>query len=216
MNARPLTFVGDDFDSQGPLTPSHFLLGRDSPQSRLTLPTFDLSNLDHERLIKLLEQKGATTQQFWVVWKDEYLRNLPPYKGKRREKELRVGQIVLVEGEGSRLEWPLGVVESIHQGRDGLIRAVTLKTAKGLISRPIQRLHDLEIFSSMPLPEPEEYSLSHSHTQNIPLPVPSDNEDEAIGTQEARTETVPTTTRSGRAVKRLRQPGFIYDPYDSD
>ena len=27
INSRPLTFVGDDIDSQVPLTPTHFLLG---------------------------------------------------------------------------------------------------------------------------------------------------------------------------------------------
>ena len=28
INSRPLTFVGDEIDAGGPLTPSHFLIGR--------------------------------------------------------------------------------------------------------------------------------------------------------------------------------------------
>ena len=55
--------------------------------------------------------------------------------------------MVLVRDEGKpRLQWPLAVVTKLYPGRDGLIRAVELRTGKGKISRPIQKLHKLEMF----------------------------------------------------------------------
>ena len=200
VNARPLTFVGDDFESKEPLTPSHFLLGRDSPSSRLTLPKFNPSDLDQKSLVKLLEQKNAFTQQFWTVWKDEYLRNLPPYKGEKQGKEFKVGSVVLIEGEGSRLYWPLGLVDSIYRGKDGLVRTVSLKTAKGFVTRPIQR-HELEILasdSSLEADLAHPCTKSKTPTQAL-VPIPSDRTGETSRTSGEETE--PKTTRSGRAVR---------------
>jgi hypothetical protein len=37
------------------------------------------------------------------------------------------------------------VVTDLHPVLDGIVRAVTLKTAKGTLTRSVQRLHDLEI-----------------------------------------------------------------------
>ncbi|KAF0299735.1 hypothetical protein FJT64_003435 [Amphibalanus amphitrite] len=44
-----------------------------------------------------------------------------------------------------RLMWPLGVVTRLHPGSDGVVRAVDLRTAKGVRTRAVQRLHDLEV-----------------------------------------------------------------------
>ena len=82
--------------------------------------------------------------EFWSEWLEEYVRNLPPNKGNMFCKEVKVGSVVLIEGEGNRFDWPLGVVESIYPGKDGLVRAVDIKTAKGKITR----LRDLEISPS--------------------------------------------------------------------
>ena len=38
-----------------------------------------------------------------------------------------------------------GIVQEVFPGRDGVIRAVRIKTVKGMVTRPIQRVHDLEI-----------------------------------------------------------------------
>ena len=55
--------------------------------------------------------------------------------------------MVLISDEGKpRLQWPLAIVTKLCSGRDGLIRAVDLRTAKGKISRPIQKLHKFKIF----------------------------------------------------------------------
>ena len=58
-----------------------------------------------------------------------------------------VGDIVLIRDEPlvSRLQWPLAKVVKVHPGSDGKIRSVDVRTAKGMVCRPIQRLHRLEV-----------------------------------------------------------------------
>ena len=60
-----------------------------------------------------------------------------------------MGYVILIRGEGSkRLQWPMGIVHRVYPGRDGLVRTVEVKTTKGLLTRPIQRIHDLEMTDS--------------------------------------------------------------------
>lgn len=72
---------------------------------------------------------------------------LPTFMGSNSKGKLKEGSVVLVREDGCpRLQWPMGVVIKtyMYPGKDGIIRAVDLKTASGIIKRPIQRLHNLE------------------------------------------------------------------------
>eukprot|EP00094_Tigriopus_californicus_P009547 TCALIF_09205-PA protein Name:"Protein of unknown function" AED:0.72 eAED:0.72 QI:0/-1/0/1/-1/1/1/0/153 len=52
-----------------------------------------------------------------------------------------VGTEVLVVGSSEpRSTWRTGTVEDVHPGVDGLVRAVTIKTAEGLVQRPITKI----------------------------------------------------------------------------
>ena len=44
-----------------------------------------------------------------------------------------------------RLKWPLGVVTELFPGKDGIVRSVLLRTARGSLTTPIQLYQDLEI-----------------------------------------------------------------------
>ncbi|KAJ8968120.1 hypothetical protein NQ317_003181 [Molorchus minor] len=60
-----------------------------------------------------------------------------------------IGDVVIIETENlKRFDWPLGVIEEIFPGKDGKSRLVRLRTSKGNMLRPIQRLYPLEIRSS--------------------------------------------------------------------
>lgn len=62
---------------------------------------------------------------------------------------LKIGDVMLIsEDKVSRGKWPMGRVERLLPGKDGLIRTVVLKTKKGLLRRPVQRLHRLEASST--------------------------------------------------------------------
>ena len=210
VNARPLTFVGDDFDSGKQLTPSHFLLGRGSPHTKVEIPSLDM-NTSSEQLNCMFKENNELLQQFWVVWKEEYLRNLPPFKGQSKAEDIQIGSVVLIQGEGPRLDWPLGVIVDILQSKDNLTRTVLLKTAKGEIVRPVQRLHNLEIatndegwvnLNTNETTDPTSQAIKSSDSTQHPtsplssIPVLSP----PIPDQKSKESTV--STRSGRIIKK--------------
>ena len=59
-----------------------------------------------------------------------------------------------------RGKWPLGRVEKVHLGKDGLVRAATVRVQKSILTKPVQRLHRLEIESAtLQTSQEEEVSL---------------------------------------------------------
>ena len=85
-------------------------------------------------------------EKFWHLWIKEYLRSLPPYRGTLLEDSLKAVLVVLIQDEGSsQLQWLLGVIQELHPGRDGHVHSVQVKTAEGILIRPIQHLYHLEV-----------------------------------------------------------------------
>ena len=102
------------------------------------------------------KELNRTLEHFWVVWNEQYIRNLPLLGNKKAEMNLKIGSVLLIRQEGKpRLRCPLGKIISFHHGKDGLIRAATMKTENGEIVRAVQKLHMLEI------------SVSQSHPENL-------------------------------------------------
>ena len=68
-------------------------------------------------------------------------------KGKGRyTNPISVGDLVLVENETEkRFNWPVARVLELIRGRDGNTRVVKLKTSSGMLTRPVQKLHPLEM-----------------------------------------------------------------------
>ena len=59
---------------------------------------------------------------------------------------LVVGDVVLIKSdERNRGEWPLGIVEQLYEGKDGVVRAVKLRAGKSYMERPVQHLYPLEL-----------------------------------------------------------------------
>ncbi|GFT91044.1 bel12-ag transposon polyprotein [Nephila pilipes] len=76
------------------------------------------------------------------MFKREYLGFLRSSVTKREDK-INVGDIVLIGTyDKKRL---LGRVLELFPGKDGIIRLVKLRTEKGNVLRPIQRLYPLEL-----------------------------------------------------------------------
>ncbi|KFD45476.1 hypothetical protein M513_13649 [Trichuris suis] len=146
INARPLTFVGEDPRDQEPLTPFHFLHGRppevNTTVERDNLPTPAFAT----ELTKRWQYYRVVLSQLWKRWKKEYIIKLSARNAWTRESQSpSVGDIVLVAESGvPRIRWRLGRVIEIFPSRDGLIRTVRVRTANGDFNRPVQRLHLLE------------------------------------------------------------------------
>ncbi len=57
-----------------------------------------------------------------------------------------MGDVIIIYGEErNRGKWPLGIVQELYPGRDGVIRAAKIKTVNGHLDRPVHLLYPLEL-----------------------------------------------------------------------
>ena len=148
VNSRPLTFVGDEVQCSEPLTPNHFLTGKRLGFHGAVIE--DTESVTTELLRDKVHVRHLDL--FWNRWRTEYLRNLPPFVPKFKERGcLQEGSVVLIqEDHVPRLQWEMGVVLELFPGGDQKVRSVKLKTPKGFKVRPINRLHMLEFLTVIP------------------------------------------------------------------
>lgn len=138
LNSRPLCpQTSQPDDGVAVLTPGHFLVGR----PLLALPEQDVEYHPHSHLTKW-KLCSMLTQQFWKRWSTEYLTTLQKRsKWITPQPNYRKDDIVLVrDTDRFQRTWPLARVLDVHPGKDGLVRAVTLQTASGTITRPVHGL----------------------------------------------------------------------------
>ena len=151
LNSRPLTFVSDESDGAEPLTPAHFLLGHNRGYYSSASPEPD----DCMSLEASLACRKCLVDQFWKIWKAEYVRNLPTCKGTFKPgmvrpgaihpRVLKPGSLVLLQDNSPRLQWPLGLVEEVFPGNDGIIRTVQVRAKADSFVRSVEKLHMLEL-----------------------------------------------------------------------
>lgn len=137
MNSRPLLPVTDDPNDLDVLTPAHFLIGT----TATALPDPDVSKVPASRLTHY-QQLQMHVQQFWVRWRNEYLHELQrDSKHRSRNDEITPGRMVIVVDEQQGpLRWPLARITAVHSGRDNIVRVVSLRTARGIITRPVTKI----------------------------------------------------------------------------
>lgn len=138
LNSRPLCPMYDDVSNLDVLTPNHFLTGAQF----VPLPEPDTKELSlrtrWERVCRLHQEVSSR-------YKSEYVSRMQSRgKWQRQQKNLAIGQLVLIKEDGSpSTEWPMGRVTAVHPGQDGTVRVVTLLTRKGVIRRPVVKLAPL-------------------------------------------------------------------------
>ncbi|XP_063911968.1 uncharacterized protein LOC135128820 [Zophobas morio] len=147
LNSRPFTPLSNDPNDLSALTPGHFLIGESltAPPEK-NLEDVKLNRLDRWQLLEKMRQ------EFWIRFQREYITQL-----QRRNKwktspatSLKPGCLVLlVDEQTPPLTWPLGRVQEVHPGRDGLVRVATVKTNKGVYKRAISKLSILPIDSDI-------------------------------------------------------------------
>ncbi|XP_059061186.1 uncharacterized protein LOC131854079 [Achroia grisella] len=142
LNSRPLTHVSTSADDEDALTPNHFLLGG---PSRVPLPGAFAEGDTAGR--KEWRASQWLADCFWRRWVTEYL----PQLQHRREPRathgvIKLEDLVLVaDGNLPRNSWPRGAVVATYPGPDGEIRAVDVRTNKGILRRPTKKLVILPI-----------------------------------------------------------------------
>jgi hypothetical protein len=139
INGRPITKVGDDPADMSALTPNHLLL----LDGQNLGPPGEFSCSDYRRRWRQVQH---LSDMFWKRWVREYLPELQVRSKWHRQKEnLRVGDLVLLLGEGTpRTLWPMGVVSEVFPSTDGLVRSVRVRTKVRSFIRPVAKVVLLE------------------------------------------------------------------------
>ena len=142
VNSRPLTPVSEDPNDLQALTPNQLLRQGGCPDLPLGGPEEEETNYR-----KRWKHAQYLANQFWKRWLGEYL---PALRQRRRELEprrnLQVGEMVIVaDPQTPRRLWSLGRILETSTSSDGLVRQVTVQTAKGEMRRPINKLCPLEL-----------------------------------------------------------------------
>ena len=145
LNNRPLSYIEDDL--QNPILTPNSLMFIMFVSSNV-LPEMESHRVDDRDLRKRAKFLKRCKDAVWKRWTNEYVQGLRErhimLKGKTLS--LSVGDVVIIKSdERNRGEWPLGIVEQLYQGKDGVVRAVKLRAGKSFVERPVQHLYPLEL-----------------------------------------------------------------------
>ena len=139
LNDRPLTSPNDPCEPS--ITPAMLLQGR----CTISLPAGNFDKKDaYSR--RWWRQVQYISDVFWKRWIKEYLPTLQRRsKWNQVRESLKQGDLVLVVDETvPRGQWPTGIIQSVKESKDGLVRSAVVKTAKGMKERPITNIVVLE------------------------------------------------------------------------
>ena len=93
--------------------------------------------------------EGVQRQSLARRWNREYLTALRERHNlahKESKFQPKPGDAVLVRTDNkNRGKWPLAIVQETYPGKDGIVRAVRLKTSHGTLERPVQHLYPMEL-----------------------------------------------------------------------
>ena len=127
--------------------------------------------MPHDKSESCYRYQQKLQHHFWSRWLKEYLPRLTVRKWLEETPLLKKKDTVLISDDNlPRGKWLLGKVEEIFPGKDGLIRTVSVRTKKGIINRPVQRLHLLE----------EHRDTLLSPTSNLPHQDPTVKKNDAL------------------------------------
>ena len=63
--------------------------------------------------------------------------------------------VIVKTGDNNRGKWPLGIIESLIVGNDGVVRGAKLRAGKSYMERAIQQLYPLELSCDRQRPAPQ-------------------------------------------------------------
>ncbi|UYV84495.1 hypothetical protein LAZ67_X002373 [Cordylochernes scorpioides] len=139
INARPLTYIAEDNDDLVPLTPEMFLR-EPRAEGEIDLNEFRCN------FGKSYEKRKRLLKDFRKRFRSEYLGLLVHHDNRKKQRQLKVEDIVLVEVENRKqINWPMGKITKVFPGTDNVRRLVEVKTKSGFMKRAVQRLFPLEV-----------------------------------------------------------------------
>ncbi|XP_058456787.1 uncharacterized protein LOC131434155 [Malaya genurostris] len=164
MNSRPIVPLSEDPNDVAAITPAHFLIGgtmHSLPEPNLF--RISLNRLDHYQRLQ------RTYQQFWHHWRTEYLQELQKdTKTCNPNTDIQPGRlVVLIDELQIPVKWPLARIVAIHPGKDKLVRVVSLRTSRGVITRPVTKICLLPTEESQNAISTKDSSVTNSSTARL-------------------------------------------------
>ncbi|UYV76985.1 hypothetical protein LAZ67_14002708, partial [Cordylochernes scorpioides] len=150
LNQRPLTPLSEDPNDLEALTPAHFLSG----PSTSNLPETDNQQANSSiNLSSRWKHIQELKKLFILRWKKEYVLNLQKRgKWKSAKPNVKIGDLVLIMEQSIIYpSWILGKVSKTFHAPDMLVRTVELRTGKGLLRRPVNKVAVLPVQSDLTL-----------------------------------------------------------------
>lgn len=141
LNSRPLYASSNDPNDLNPITPSHFLIGRNltsTADPNLYIPEKRMSKYQFLQHIR---------RGFWSRWSKEYLNNLQT-KNKNLLDNLSPSCdtiVLLKEDNLPPLYWSIGKIVELHSGLDGRCRIVSVRTKHGIVKRALSKICPLPL-----------------------------------------------------------------------
>ena len=192
--AEPVTYVGDDVNSNHVLVPNDFLSlnpnkvvynccseGKDKEYQ----PNTTVSNA--EKVLKVWKRGQQRLKQFWELWRNEYLLNLREraqmsLKGPKRlaHNSPQVGDVVVIKENLPRGRWRVGVIHELVRGKDQMIRsAQVLISPNKYLHRALGLLYPIECpgNESMQFDRNGPKEQSRSDGSNVDAPCDKNQED---------------------------------------
>jgi hypothetical protein len=153
VNSRPVaTFKPNDcWENIVVLTPQHFAIGRLGGEVAPEADIKDLYNLPTRWTI--MQRHFTRYNKEWN--KGFHAQVLGSHKWAKMVEEIRTGTLVLVMSDNEkRYNWPLGLVTQVHRSKDGIVRAVSVRTQcmegqrPTTVSRNVRQLIPLTMFEN--------------------------------------------------------------------
>lgn len=137
LNSRPLCPLSDDPSDLEALTPSHFLIGR--PGQAITEPSYSQQKINR---LSRWQHVQSMREHFWNRWSTDYLHTLQTrQKWKDGVLDIKIGSLVLLRDENlSPQLWKMSRIVSLHPGKDGIVRVITVKTSSGEYRRAVAKV----------------------------------------------------------------------------
>ena len=140
VNSRPLTGTRISGVDDQVITPNLLLTGKVVPLVAPPPGEFDSDDLYSRKRWK---HSQVLAEEFWKVWKREYLDLIMQRKKwTSRNENIEVGDIVMIKDDNiARNDWKIGRVSDTVPGKDNLVRKVEVTLGNSLIDmkgKPIQ------------------------------------------------------------------------------
>ncbi|XP_046847100.1 uncharacterized protein LOC124440717 [Xenia sp. Carnegie-2017] len=127
LNDRPLSCMEDDIQLPT-LTPNSMLF-----VGCTFAPELEAHHIEERDQRKRAKYLLKCKQAIWRRWSNEYLRGLRERHNQQHKQTtftMKKGDVVIIRSDERSRKWPLGIVEELYNGRDGVVRAVNFVRGK--------------------------------------------------------------------------------------